>query len=97
VRLRRNPGVNRGWSVSAPERNPEFVALGHRFARLGENKPSSVSNEILSADDCCDSAHAGSPVKPRNATGRASADSVDDILQRAKTLKRVRSASRLAD
>ena len=37
-----------------------FVALGYGFVRLLENKSSCVSNEILGADDCWCSAHAGS-------------------------------------
>jgi hypothetical protein len=36
-------------------------------------------------------------IKPHNAIGRVSVDNADGILQRARTLKRVQSASQLAD
>ena len=93
MRLCRNPAINRGWRVAARERDPKSVALRHTSARLLQNEGSGVGNEILSVYDCRGSAHAGVPLKPRNATGRVSGDNADDILPRARTLERVRSAS----
>src|SRR6266487_5538965 len=81
MRGRRKPRINRPRSVSARERNPEFVAFTNRFVRLFKNEITCVSGEIARSDNLRLRFHA------RRLQGVSS-----DTL---RTLKAVKSTTRL--